>query len=716
MNIKSAEERLKEYQPLWENWVIDSQIHNGVNSRVYKIKRNRDGNDEYAALKVITITLDNDMFMSESESMRYLEDRCARAKTEINNMIKLQRCSYIVSYYDDVVKTIIDADGNKAGYDILIRMEYLECFGTKVRKSSSGILQQDIINLAYDIGYALRDIHRYSMIHRDIKPDNIFIDEYGYYKLGDLGVSKTINDTGYTSTRTGTEPYAAPEVWRNEGSADNSYTFKADMYSFGIVLYQLLNNNMLPFMTDFTRNEIEKSVMMRMRGEKIAPPANGNEKLKEIICKMCEYDPQDRYKNMNEFLKELADAGERMDFEDAQEAKFELGEGISQDLIPTVDANEGYEYTVPEEIQSDEDREAVLQAEMEKYEDVEELFVTAHPHIDVSESTASVQSPDVPEETSQTAVLEDMVSENPDVSVTLFENPDECSADEPIIENTADDIPGEMYEENVQEKATEYTQQQFVTKMRADVPAESSSKEFSDTPRTQQSIDDVFYTIPPKREDDVFSTLPPGMVQNKVDISAVEEKVQVVTTYEPVLDISEDSKGNNADKNNRKQIRISEDGVFRKENYRIVRVRNGVLDIPSGYRVIDFFTLYGIERALIEHINIPATVTQICDGAFKDLTNLKTLNIEANIMTLKSRIFSGCINLEKIVVPHSVRRIEDFAFEGCQKLKTIEIKGNISGLGKNAFTGCGDITIKCLENSFIHKYCVKYNIKTEIIN
>lgn len=652
MNIKSAEERLKEYQPLWENWVVDSIIHNGVNSRVYKIKRNRDGEDEFSVMKVVTITLESDMLVSKSEGIKYLDDRCAKAKAEIRNMIKLQRSSYIVSYYDDAVKVIYDDNGEKAGYDLLIRMEYLECFGTKIRNSDQKITTGDIINLAYDIGYALRDVHKCNMIHRDIKPDNIFVDEYGYYKLGDFGVTKTINATGYTSTRTGTEPYAAPEVWRSENNSENAYAFKADIYSFGLVLYQLINNNLLPFMADFTHNEVERSVLLRMKGEKIPLPSGGNPELKRIVCRMCEFNPDDRYRNMNEFLKDLEKAGKRT--EDTGDDFNELGGSIEQDLIPTLDANEGFEYNDVEEIPAPTGQMPGV--------------APAYP---------------IPEVANKAPSVSDLTASDSESEVV---NEETCEESEPQAE--------EIKSAEVIEKSETEAIVPVDVETSAPVVAENNKSVVPEV----SAVDDEFHTIPPAYNKNIISDEWHTHIQQ---VPPVQKEKTADTTEVKAY--------------SKRTFNIPADRTFKNKDYRTVMVRNGELNIPNGYRTVDFFTVYGIERSLIQHITIPESVTQISEGAFKDMKNLKSVDINGNVMTIQKELFSGCSSLESIVIPESVKRIGDFVFEGCSALKTIEIRGNVSGIGKNAFTGCNPV-VRCFENSFVHSYCIKYNIATEYIN
>ncbi len=645
MNIKSTEERLSGYQPLWENWFLDSLIYNGANSRVYKIKRNRDGEEEYAAMKAVTITLDNDLFISGDDSIKYLDDRCKNAKSEIKNMIKLQRSPYIVSYYDDVTKEIIDDTGVKCGYDILIRMEYLECFGARIRKKDMPVTTQDVINLAYDIGNALLDVHKNKMIHRDIKPDNIFIDEFGYYKLGDLGVTKSINALGYASTRTGTEPYAAPEVWRSESYTQAAYTYKADIYSFGLVLYQLMNNNFLPFMNDFTHNELEKSISMRMRGEKISPPANGSQEFKNIICRMCQFNPDDRFNNMSEFISALAQVGTRSEYTD-QSDSLELSQGNPADQIPTVDANEGC---------------AVYKQINENRPDP-----TIGIYIPESEGNFGTVSENDQDNDGDTEFIQPESSQtqpvNEEAAEPVHENVTESSQTDSVNEGT---VKPENKEHMQHQSDENIISEEFCTHQKYSQP----QKLFSD--------DDSFHTFP-------------------AQYAAVNQT--------------------NARHGKNKPVILSSDGVFRKEDYHKTRVKEGVLVVPQGYFSIAPFTLYQIERDLITQVEIPGSITSFKDNAFKNLTNLKTINISGDVMIIKSNLFSGCTSLETVILPLSTRKIEDFAFEGCKSLRSVDARGYITGIGKNAFAGCNNVVIKCKENSFMHKYCIKYNIRTEFVD
>lgn len=77
-------------------------------------------------------------------------------------------------------------------------------------------------------------LHDKKILHRDIKPMNIFVGEGGVVKVGDLGIAKTLKD-GDAKTQIGTPLYMAPEIWEHR-----SYSYEADMWSLGVVLYEMM--------------------------------------------------------------------------------------------------------------------------------------------------------------------------------------------------------------------------------------------------------------------------------------------------------------------------------------------------------------------------------------------------------------------------------------------------------------------------------------------
>lgn len=95
----------------------------------------------------------------------------------------------------------------------------------------------EVLGLLQGVATGLAVYHQVGGLHRDVKPENIFIADDGKPVLGDFGISRCPSITGSAATKSacGTEAYMAPEVWRKEGCQ------ASDVYALGIVLWELAN-------------------------------------------------------------------------------------------------------------------------------------------------------------------------------------------------------------------------------------------------------------------------------------------------------------------------------------------------------------------------------------------------------------------------------------------------------------------------------------------
>lgn len=157
--------------------------------------------------------------------------------------------------------------------------------------------ENEIMKMAYEIGMAIDKAHKNNLIHRDIKLENIFYDtKESHYKLGDFGIARTTDD-GMASTVAFTKGYGAPEV---VGTLDDKYDYTADIYSFGMMLYVLLNEMRFP-----ESNDYHPTVFQYIQGYVPPRPINGSEEFIRIVLKMLSFDPDDRYQSMEEVLNEF---------------------------------------------------------------------------------------------------------------------------------------------------------------------------------------------------------------------------------------------------------------------------------------------------------------------------------------------------------------------------------------------------------------------------
>ena len=292
------------------HWVIDEKIGAGAYGVVYKLKREEFGNTYYSALKVISIPPENvDSSALQSEGMTkedistYYADIAKSFMEEIKLLEELKGNSNIVSYEDH----IIEQSNDGMSYTIMIRMELLTPFKNII--SQRELSQDEICKLGIDICNALELCEMKKIIHRDIKPDNIFLSNTDTYKLGDFGVARTMEKTVSAMSQKGTYTYMAPEVFLGK-----EYSSNVDLYSLGILLYQLSNKNRTPFLPDASNpilfKDREEARKRRMSGENVPEIEGATKEWNEFIVKACQSDPLKRFQSavemrnaLNEILK-----------------------------------------------------------------------------------------------------------------------------------------------------------------------------------------------------------------------------------------------------------------------------------------------------------------------------------------------------------------------------------------------------------------------------
>ena len=289
----------------WPDWKIVRYLGGGAYGKVYEIERTISGmqEKEKAALKIVSRPKDEDEIEEYEVSGYDKESIIESYKSEIQNYVQeyklmkaLQGQTNIVSCDDFTVVW----NENGIGGKVFIRMELLTPLNQVLKERALSV--EEIIQLGKDIASALILCEKKNIIHRDIKPANIMVSQFGNYKLGDFGVSKIMDHATY-ATAMGTPEYQAPEVVHMK-----KYGKTADIYSLGITLYWLLNNRRMPFIganEQLTVDQKNEAMERRYRGEKLPAPKNGSAKLKKIVLKACEYNPEDRYASAQEMYDDL---------------------------------------------------------------------------------------------------------------------------------------------------------------------------------------------------------------------------------------------------------------------------------------------------------------------------------------------------------------------------------------------------------------------------
>ncbi len=295
----------RKYEPFFGSWYFEEaqcKLGSGSFGSVYRVVR-KDAKVNPSALKIMTIPRDDSEIrtrrlegMEDAGIARYYQRMVDDIKKEYELMSELKGCSNVVSCEDFMA--FRHEDG--FGFDIVIRMELLTPLA--VYESRNAVDEFTVMKLGIDMCLALERCEMKNIIHRDIKPDNIFVSDMGDFKLGDFGIARTMEHSNLSmSSRIGTPNYMAPEVYFSK-----FYDRTADIYSLGIVLYRMLNDRILPFFSsDGSKEMREQAFLRRINGEPLPPPLHGDRALKSIVLKACAYNRQERYQHPQQMRQDL---------------------------------------------------------------------------------------------------------------------------------------------------------------------------------------------------------------------------------------------------------------------------------------------------------------------------------------------------------------------------------------------------------------------------
>lgn len=261
----------EKYQKLGEI----SYIGSGSVSRVYKIS----GEQDYA-LKVISCPDDRSM---------------ENAICEIQIMEKLRPCPGVILLLDsEVVKA---SEGG--------RVYILEEYGTPLDQylNRNSMRYTDRIHILEELCDALIQCRNLGVLHRDIKPQNIFLNKAGRVCLGDFGVSAFLSDAKDDRHIIGTYKFMAPEIYSRGLIGEQS-----EIYSVGMMLYRFFDESK----TARTAHDDEQKLQKRFAGEPLAEL-----KLKDLgfqqtfmkaVWKICAFDTAQRpasFEELKDILHEL---------------------------------------------------------------------------------------------------------------------------------------------------------------------------------------------------------------------------------------------------------------------------------------------------------------------------------------------------------------------------------------------------------------------------
>ena len=225
--------------------------------------------ERLVALKILPRELAADPAFAD----RFLREAQALARLQHPN---------IVSLYDF---------GEAGGYYFLV-MEYADGLNLRQILLRGDLKPREALAIVPQICEGLQYAHETGVIHRDIKPENVLVDRSGRVKITDFGLAKILDQAGPSVTITGTgQVMGTPQYMAPEQLANSNVDHRADIYSLGVVFYELLTGNLPRGRFELPSRRIDVDV-----------------RLDEVVLRALEQDPDLRYQHARELKTDVATA------------------------------------------------------------------------------------------------------------------------------------------------------------------------------------------------------------------------------------------------------------------------------------------------------------------------------------------------------------------------------------------------------------------------
>ncbi|XP_048044957.1 serine/threonine-protein kinase 32B-like isoform X3 [Megalobrama amblycephala] len=157
-----------------------------------------------------------------------------------------------------------------------------------------------------ELALALCYLQREHIIHRDIKPDNILLDEHGHVHIADFNVATVLKDSEKATSMAGTKPYMAPEVFESQADAGPGYSYGVDWWSLGITAYELLQGSR-PY--EIRSSTTAAEAINTIHGQHVSFSSAWSDGIVALIRRLLMKDPENRPSRLSDIQKDpyLAD-------------------------------------------------------------------------------------------------------------------------------------------------------------------------------------------------------------------------------------------------------------------------------------------------------------------------------------------------------------------------------------------------------------------------
>lgn len=241
---------------------------------------------------------------SEAEAQTYYEQVVTDYKEELETLERLSASPNLDCFRSYQIEPKEDG----VGFDLYLLAEHRTTLNEYL--ADNAITHLCAVNLAMDLCSALVDLRAAGLVHRDVKPGNIYLNSQGHFVLGDLGIAKIAELKYCSMPETMLSSYSAPELFSLVGTIEPT----TDIYSVGLILYRIYNGNHAPFEDE--RTSAKAADKLRITGKELPAPMYADYEMAEIIHKACAFKPEERYQDPNEMKQALVEYMKRNQLDD----------------------------------------------------------------------------------------------------------------------------------------------------------------------------------------------------------------------------------------------------------------------------------------------------------------------------------------------------------------------------------------------------------------
>lgn len=529
-------------------------------------------------------------------------------------------------------------------------------------------------------------LHQHNVIHRDLKPDNVLLDNYLHPHITDFGLSKFFQ-SGHSKEQSqacGTTLYEAPEII----ITGNKYDYKADVYSFGILMYEVLTQQHpypLYQKGELTEYELNQKIVNDDYRPEFTVPVKPSLKLLTEQCWAKDPEKRPTFEEIfnklgyNRDIKENFDIFQEDDAHDFYLDDIDVDELLS--YIDEIDENDAFTNDLSKK---------VIQKIRQQLTHQEQTFKS------ILQSIITIDGFNNINLESQQLIISEIMKDNRDSNylssinniltyLMNFDRSMDVSNGYFYIQIPTYRIEERLY--NIKEGIRSINRVHILSNA-TELLYRNNSLNSSDFVALLNPFSDVSIEIkyPSESFEPIYDTI-------------ISLKKRQIGKLKITIFISEIGTTDETFQNNQyissALLSFFVQQISQKSFSHCTSLTS--ITIPSSVVSIGDESFSGCTS--LSEVTIPSSVNIIGDFSFANCSSLKSINIPSSITSIGKNSFSGCSSLAQISIPTSVTQISDFCFTDCSSITLMPIPPSITSIGESSFRGCSALTFISIPSS-----------------